>query len=136
MRDARYDSEKEQTMRFVRAFLDHELGPSLLPISIVRVLVAIGEQVDDKFRHIAIETISELAIRKPEYAAYTGVFKAIFGYVFDGPKEMVEPLISTVLFLLDAHETRKYLRPQIELEVSLTSCITDHTNSDLQRLPS
>ena len=105
----------------------------MIPLSLVRVMVALSEQADDKFRNIALETISELgifkmilfhhslAIRRPSYAAYTGIIKSIFSSLNDGSKEMMEPLVSTVLYLLDSKETRKFVRPQVELEVHLSS---------------
>lgn len=60
VKDARFDAEREQAFRFVRRLIDHPMGSNLFPQSICRVLVAICDQFDDRFRNIAVETLCEL----------------------------------------------------------------------------
>lgn len=60
VRDSRFDGEREQAIRFIRRVIDHPsgyrlliAGPEALPQNIVRVLVALSDQLDDKFRNVA-----------------------------------------------------------------------------------
>eukprot|EP00842_Homolaphlyctis_polyrhiza_P000222 jgi/Hompol1/11/HPOL_002424-RA len=60
IRDPRYDSEREQAMRFIRGCLDQPDGAAHIPMSIARILVAVAEQLDDRFRSACLETVCEL----------------------------------------------------------------------------
>ncbi|KAI9096093.1 Rapamycin-insensitive companion of mTOR, N-term-domain-containing protein [Phlyctochytrium arcticum] len=119
-RDQRYDVEREQSLKLIRAFVDVSGGAKLLPQSLVRMLVALSEQVDDKFRAICVETLCELAIRNMELLTLAGGTKVIFNALLDGPRELTTSLVRTVLYILDSHETRSYMRPAVELEMIIS----------------
>ncbi|KAJ3208873.1 hypothetical protein HDU67_006498 [Dinochytrium kinnereticum] len=116
-RDQRNDLEREQALKLVRAFVDGSGGAGIVPHSIVRTLVAIAEQPDDKFRIVALETVCELAVVNIEVVALCGGLKSIFGALLDGPPEISEMLIITVSYILDQERTRSYVRPSVDLEV-------------------
>ncbi|KAH6586295.1 hypothetical protein BASA50_000759 [Batrachochytrium salamandrivorans] len=120
IRDARYDSEREQAIRFIRAFLDETDGSQLIPMSIVRSLVAIAEQIDDRFRNVCLETICEIAVRNPELACHSGGTKVMLSALLDGPLELMDPIISSFLFLLDSPKSRSFIRAHVELEMVIS----------------
>ncbi|KAJ3087070.1 hypothetical protein HK102_011873 [Quaeritorhiza haematococci] len=120
-RDSRYDVEREQALKLVRAFLDVQDGWTLIPQSVVRTVVAIAEQNDDKFRNICIETLCELAVRNVEVCALCGGLKIVFGSLLEGPKELSEVVMLTILYVLDTEHTRAYLRPRVELEMIISN---------------
>ncbi|KAJ3112369.1 hypothetical protein HDU96_004614 [Phlyctochytrium bullatum] len=117
-RDQRNDLEREQALKLVRAFVEDGGGDGVVPHSVVRTLVAIAEQPDDKFRIVALETLCELAVTNIEAVALCGGLKSIFGALLDGPQEILEMLIITVTHILDQERTRAYVRPSVDLEVS------------------
>lgn len=70
MRDSRYDYERQQTMKVLYKYLDQPegidllyiIGAETLPLSILRAIVALSEQLDDRMRNSSIEMICELGI--------------------------------------------------------------------------
>jgi rapamycin-insensitive companion of mTOR len=52
--------EREQALKFVRAFLDVKEGVTEVSRAIVRTIVAIAEHHEDRLRGIAIETLAEI----------------------------------------------------------------------------
>lgn len=116
--------ERDYTVRVVRACLDVVDGAQYLPQSVVRVLVAIAEQPDDRLRCIAIETLCELSVRHAKTAVFCDVPKVLVGAIAEGPASMALICIPSLLFLVDHQDTRRYLRPQVELE-ALAAVITN-----------
>ncbi|RUS14155.1 Rapamycin-insensitive companion of mTOR, N-term-domain-containing protein, partial [Jimgerdemannia flammicorona] len=58
-RDQHHEAEREQALKLVRAFVEHG-GVSYVTQGIMRAVVAIAEQSDDKLRNICLETIAEI----------------------------------------------------------------------------
>ncbi|KAJ3219964.1 hypothetical protein HK099_004488 [Clydaea vesicula] len=126
-RNERYDIEREQAIRLIRACIDVSGGGKLIPQSVVRVLISIAEQPDEKWKPICIETLCELAVQNTEIVAFCGGFKILINSLIDGPRELCDSIILAVLFILDNEDTRCYFRPSIELEIIIT-CFTDSYN--------
>ncbi|KAI8898408.1 Rapamycin-insensitive companion of mTOR, middle domain-containing protein [Globomyces pollinis-pini] len=124
IRDSRYDSERQQVMRVILRVLEHPDGHNILPLSIVRVLVSLADQLDDRLRNSAVCILCEYAIRNPAYASYTSALKTIFSAIMDGPDELIIPVIKSYLYMIDGPQTRQYIRPHLELEVVI-SMFTD-----------
>ncbi|KAI8586531.1 Rapamycin-insensitive companion of mTOR, N-term-domain-containing protein [Geranomyces variabilis] len=119
-RDQRYEAEREQALKLIRQFIDIPGGAEVLPQNLARITVAVAEQVDDRLRSICLETLCELAIRNMPLLTFAGGTGIIFGALLDGPRELIESLVRTVLFMLDSQETRSYLRPAVELEMIMS----------------
>eukprot|EP00842_Homolaphlyctis_polyrhiza_P000333 jgi/Hompol1/12/HPOL_002425-RA len=56
------------------------------------------------------------AIRNPELACMAGGTKAMISALMDGPHELMDPIVSTLLFILDSPQHRSFLQPNVELE--------------------
>ncbi|TPX50488.1 hypothetical protein SeLEV6574_g00869 [Synchytrium endobioticum] len=123
-RDQRYDAEREQALKLIRTWIDVPAGAAIIPQSLVRMLVALAEQSDEKFRGISAETLCELAVRNPELVALSGGLKVILQVLLEGPSELSDALLTVLVHILDAQVTRKYLRPAVELE-TIISHFTD-----------
>ncbi|KAJ3205643.1 hypothetical protein HDU82_005063 [Entophlyctis luteolus] len=117
-RDNRFDLEREQAIKLVRAFLEIEGAVKLLSTGLVRVLVALAENPEDKLRIVALETICEIAIWNVELVAECGGIRVIVGSLCEvfGRTAVGNVVVSTVVYLMDSESTRKYLRPEVELE--------------------
>lgn len=52
--------EREQALKFVRAFLDVKDGVEEISQAVVRTVVAVAQHSEDRLRNICIETLGEL----------------------------------------------------------------------------
>ncbi|KAJ3392033.1 hypothetical protein HDU84_004961 [Entophlyctis sp. JEL0112] len=132
-RDNRFDLEREQAIKLVRAFLEIEGAVKLLSTGLVRVLVALAENPEDKLRIVALETICEIAIWNVELVAECGGIRVIVGSLCEvfGRTAVGNVVVSTVVYLMDSESTRKYLRPEVELEVGHLKLPFIHTGHRL-----
>lgn len=104
-----------QALKLMKKFLD--LSPKLFPIGFARSLVAIAAEKGDNFRRVALETLRELGIRNPAIAHEADAFRILFDAVIDPTtSELSESILLSMLHLLNNGETRKYVRPQLDLQ--------------------
>jgi hypothetical protein len=59
-KDSRSNVEREQALKFVRAFIEIPGGVSEISRGVVRAIVACAELSDDRLRGIAVETLAEI----------------------------------------------------------------------------
>ncbi|KAI9599428.1 Rapamycin-insensitive companion of mTOR, N-term-domain-containing protein [Syncephalis fuscata] len=123
-RDQRYEWEREQAIKLIRTCLEIPRGAEVIPESILRAMVAIAEQVEDTYRNLCLETICELAVRCVESAVRCGGIRVVLNALLDGHHSLSESLVLTLLYLLDSPQTRHFLRPGVDVEMSI-SCFTD-----------
>ncbi|KAI0480624.1 Rapamycin-insensitive companion of mTOR, N-term-domain-containing protein [Xylariaceae sp. FL0804] len=123
-KDRKADVEREQALKFVRAFLDVKDGVREVSRALVRTIAAIAEHAEDRLRPICIETLAEILLRDPALLIASGGLVPLSEALGEGTYKSPESISSTFLYLLDAPQTRKFLRAGYELEVMFTS-ITD-----------
>lgn len=117
IKDRKADLEREQALKFVRAFLDIKDGHCELSRAVVRTVVSIAEHGDDRLRPICLETLAEILVRDPQLLLASGGLAVICDALTEGSYKAPESLISAYLFLLDSPQRRRYLRPGYDLEV-------------------
>ena len=113
---AKYASEREMSLKLIRTLLATKEGVDSCPLSLLRMLVAVAEHSEDRLRNPCIETLCELAVLSPRVAFDCGAIKLLFTFLVEGPKELLDGIVLTVLYLLDAQDARFYIRPSVELE--------------------
>lgn len=128
-KDRKADVEREQALKFVRAFLDVKNGVREVSRAVVRTIAAVAEQGEDRLRPICIETLGEILLRDPALLVASGGIVPLSDALSEGTYKSPESLTSVFLYLLDAPHTRKYLRAGYELEVLFTA-FTDVLFSD------
>lgn len=119
--------EREQALKFVRAFLDVKGGVKHISRAIVRAIAAVAAQEEDRLRPICIETLAELLIRDPALVVASGGVSPLSEALNEGTYKSPESLVSGFMFLLDNPKKRKYLRSGYDLEVLFTA-FTDITS--------
>ncbi|KAL1857447.1 hypothetical protein VTK73DRAFT_8096 [Phialemonium thermophilum] len=124
VKDSKADVEREQALKFVRAFLDVKDGIREVSRAVVRTIAAIARAPEERLRPICLETLSEILVRDPRLLVASGGLAPLSEALSDGSYKAPEDLTAALLFLLDAPQRRKYLRPGYELEVLFT-CFTD-----------
>lgn len=135
-------------MRLIRAMIEHAGGKlhdarEIVPIGVLRAVIAIADAPEEKLRSAALEVLGELSEpRVRDFAAARGalltgesviavVRNLALLVVSDGLRTVLEALSDSMLdfgrhaarlFLVavDHPETRQWLRPGIDLEVSET----------------
>ncbi|KAI0200485.1 Rapamycin-insensitive companion of mTOR, N-term-domain-containing protein [Astrocystis sublimbata] len=120
-KDRKADVEREQALKFVRAFLDVKDGVREVSRGIVRAITAVAEQVEDRLRPICIETLAEVLLRDPALLTASGGLAPISEALAEGTYKSPESLTAVLLYLLDAPQSRRFLRAGYDLEVVLTA---------------
>lgn len=119
VKESKASIEREQALKFVRAFLDVKDGVKEISRAIVRTIVSVAEHHEDRLRNISIMTLAEILIKDPELVASAGGFSALHDALAEGTFGASESLISSFLHVLDTPRSRKYLQGS-ELEAVLT----------------
>lgn len=134
--------EREQALKFVRAFLDVKDGVKEISRAIVRTVVAVAEagegqrttshvaeQDADRLRPICIETLAEVLVRDPRLLIASGGMGPLSEALSEGTYKAPESLASSFLYLLDTPKRRRYMQPGYGLDVLFT-VFTDHLISN------
>lgn len=111
------NTEREQALKFVRAFLEIPGGVSEISRAVVRAVVACAEQVDDRLRGASMETLAEMLVLDPALVVSAGGVRVLTQVLADGPWEIADSLSLAFLYLLDMPSNRKYVRAGHDLEV-------------------
>ena len=137
------DVEREQALKFVRAFLDVKDGVNEISIAIVKTIAAIAEAEDDRrsalplssleadkfmdrLQPICIETLAEITIRDPALVAAAGAMAPLYASLTDGTYRAPESLTAALLYTLDRPSRRKYVRAGHGLDVLFTVFTDPH----------
>ena len=121
VKEGKASVEREQALKFVRAFLDVKDGIQEIPKAVIRIIVAVGEHSDDRLRNIAILTLAEILIRDPQRLVEAGGMGTLTDALGDGNYRAAQSLVGAFLFLLDTPSRRKFLRSGHELEMPLAT---------------
>lgn len=127
VKESKASIEREQALKFVRAFLDVKDGVHELSNAVIRTVVSVAEHHDDRLRSMALLTISELLIRNPPIVVLTGGVASLADTLVEGNYQSSETLAVAFLHLLDNPQQRKYLKSGHELEAAFTP-FTDPVN--------
>ncbi|CAH1758092.1 9203_t:CDS:10 [Entrophospora sp. SA101] len=122
-----FNDEREQVLKLIRAFSDVLDGTKYISFGIIRSIVSIAEQSDDKLRNICLETLAELLLRDPKLVTYCGGMRVLLQALVDGPLDIVEYLIMALLYVIDLPDSRECIRPGVDLEIVLSG-FTDACN--------
>ncbi|KAI9826112.1 MAG: hypothetical protein M1832_000561 [Thelocarpon impressellum] len=117
VKEGKASVEREQALKFIRAFLDVKDGVREVSRAVVRTMVAVAEHSEDRLRSICIETLAEILIRDPPLLISAGGMGPLTEILGDGSYEASESLVTAFLYLLDMPRSRQYLRPGHGLEV-------------------
>ncbi|KAF2672574.1 cytosolic regulator pianissimo [Microthyrium microscopicum] len=121
VKDSKASVEREQALKFVRAFLDVKGGVRELSPKVVRIVVAVAGHSDDRLRNIAILTLAELLVRAPELLVKSGGLGTLTEALAQGSYRAAQSLTGAFIYLLDTPARRKYLRSGHELDIPLST---------------
>lgn len=116
VKEGKASVEREQAMKFVRAFLDVKDGVEEIARAVVRIIVAVAEHADDRLRNIATLTLAEILVRKPALVVAAGGMGVLADALGEGSYYAAESVGAAFLYLLDTPRRRQLLRTGRELE--------------------
>ena len=114
-KDSKATIEREQALKFVRAFLDVKDGIKELSNGVLRAVVAVAEHYEDRLRNIAVLTLAEILIRDPLLVVRAGGITPLYEALKDGSYPGSDSLVSIFLYLTDTPQLRKLITPGYEL---------------------
>jgi rapamycin-insensitive companion of mTOR len=116
VKEGKASVEREQAMKFVRAFLDVKDGVEEIARAVVRIVVAVAEHADDRLRNIATLTLAEILVRKPSLLVDAGGMGVLADALGEGSYHAAESVGTSFIYLLDTPRRRRLLRSGRELE--------------------
>jgi rapamycin-insensitive companion of mTOR len=121
VKESKASIEREQALKFVRAFLEVKDGVRELSNAVVRTVVSVAEHHDDRLRNMSILTISEILIREPSIVVMAGGIAPLTDGLISGSYQGFEGLAIPFLHLFDTPRQRTYLQSGHEMETVFTS---------------
>lgn len=127
--------EREQAVKFVRAFLDVKDGVQEISLGVLRTIVAVAEHHEDRLRNIALLTLTELLVKQPSLLLEARGIGTLTNTLAEGTYHASESLVASFLHVLDVPRHRKYFKSSREVE-SVFAPFTDPfiLNEDEERL--
>ena len=120
VKEGKASIEREQALKFLRAFLDVKGGIDELSLALLRTIVAVAEHVEDRLRNMAILTLAEVLVQSPSKACSAGAIGPLADALVEGSYYGAESLASVFLQMEDCPHTRAYLRSGYELDIAFT----------------
>ncbi|MCJ1298644.1 hypothetical protein MMC08_001434 [Hypocenomyce scalaris] len=120
VKESKASIEREQALKFVRAFLDVKDGVRELSNAVVRTVVSVAEHYEDRLRSMGVLTLVEILIREPSLVVNAGGIGSLTDALAEGNYHGSESLVAAFLHLLDTPHHRKLLRSGFELEAAFS----------------
>ena len=119
--------EREQALKFVRAFLDVKDGTHEIHPAVARMVVAVAEHSDDQLRSIAILTLAEMLLKAPQLVVNAGGVSALADAMGSGAYHAPETLIGPFLYLMDRPGQRDMLKSGFEFSSAFATFTEPHS---------
>ncbi|KAL8701160.1 MAG: hypothetical protein Q9201_005050 [Fulgogasparrea decipioides] len=120
VKESKANIEREQALKFVRAFLDVKGGIHEVSNTVLRTIVSIAEHHEDRLRNLSILTLLELLVRNPSMVVEAGGMAPLTEALLEGSYQGSESVALTMLYLFDRPSDRLYLRSRHELDAAFT----------------
>ncbi|KAF9286034.1 hypothetical protein BGZ68_003305 [Mortierella alpina] len=117
MADHRLESERIEALKLVRCFVTTKDGMQHISDGVMRAVIAIAEQADEKLRNACLETLGEMAMSDPKPVVRCGGLRAILVALTDNLQDLSDALLKVFLYLLESPETRCYVRQGLDSEM-------------------
>ena len=108
--------EREQAVKFVRAFLDVKNGVLEISRAVTRSLVAVAEHHDDRLKDICLLTLAEILTKHPALLVSANGMSTLTDALATGTFPSPEGLVAGFLHILDQPQLRRYLSTGREFE--------------------
>lgn len=113
------EAEELQIVKLLRHVCMNSDTFDCVSSEIFAILKSKALEVDCKFRLFYIETLCEMSVTFPSVVSNYGILKLLLNLLIDGPMEIIPSIVLSISHLIDSPESRKFFRPQVDLEVKL-----------------
>lgn len=113
--------EREQALKFIRAFLDVKDGAQEIHPAVARMVVAVADHADDQLRGMAILTLAEMLLKAPMLVVNAGGVSVLSEAMGNGSYFAPETLIDPFLHLMDMPARRGLLKTGFEFSTAFAS---------------
>jgi hypothetical protein len=120
--------EREQALKFVRAFLDVKDGVQEIHPAVARMIVAVADHNDDQLRSIAILTLAEMLLKDPMLVVNAGGISVLSETMGNGVYHAPETLLTPLLHLMDLPARRGVLRSGFEFSSAFATFTEPHSS--------
>ncbi|QIW95391.1 hypothetical protein AMS68_000909 [Peltaster fructicola] len=135
VKESKMRVEREQALKFIRAFVDVKEGTKEIHPAIVRVVVAVADHADDQLRNIAILTLAEILLKDPQLVVNTGGMTVLADAMGSGSYSAPETLVTPILNLMDTPAKRGMLHSGFEFSAAFATLTEPHaTQTSGERL--
>ncbi|KAJ2875869.1 hypothetical protein FB639_003955, partial [Coemansia asiatica] len=121
--------EREQALKFIRWTMRFDQKLWILGPRVIKALMAIAEQVDDRMRGVSLETLCECLVMAPERLWYVGGLRTLTLAALDGPWVVSVTIASALAHVFDNAETRRYVHKGMALG-GIVSALTESPGKD------
>ncbi|KAI4144916.1 MAG: hypothetical protein LQ340_006494 [Diploschistes diacapsis] len=115
-KDNKATIEREQALKFARAFVDVKDGAMELSNAVLRAIISVAEHYEDRLRSVALLTLAEILIRNPELLVRAGGVTPLAEALKDGNYPGAESIVAAFLYLTDTPHQRRLLYSSQELQ--------------------
>ena len=132
-KDSKATIEREQALKFVRAFVDVKDGVLELSNAVIRAVISVAEHYEDRLRNVALLTLTEILIRNPELLVRAGGIAPLSEALKDGNYPGSESIVAAFLYLTDTPIQRRLLYSGQELQGPFgmfSDCLTVHGHEE------
>lgn len=126
--------EREQALKFIRAFLDVKDGTKEIHPAVARIVVAVADHSEDQLRSIAILTLAEMLLRDPMLVVNAGGVNVIAEAMGNGAYHAPETLLGPLLHLMDLPLRRSVLRSGFEFSSAFATFTEPQTHAVEEKL--
>lgn len=116
---AAMERERVEALLLARSWLLFPNKPIPIPPGIVRAMISLCENTDEKLRFLALETLAELALLDIHLLSKAEGLRTVLQAFVDGPYDISPHLAMALIPIMDMPETRQVLRPGLDVEVRL-----------------
>lgn len=116
VKESKASMEREQALKFIRAFLDVKDGVHEISVAVARTLVALAEHREDRLRNICLMTLAEILIKSPALVASSGGIGILNDALCESTFAASDSLAASFIYVLDTPSSRAYLRSGAELD--------------------
>ncbi|KAG0286513.1 hypothetical protein BGZ96_009391 [Linnemannia gamsii] len=117
MADHGLEPERIEALKLVRCFVTTKDRMQHVSDSVLRAVIAVAEQTDEKLRNACLETLGEMVMSDPKPVARCGGFRAILMALTDNLQDLSDALLKVFLYMLESPETRGYVRQGMDSEM-------------------
>lgn len=120
-RNATFELEKTEALLLIRSWfpLSGAGRPSAVSIGLIRAVVALSENSEEKLRFLALETLAELVIFDISLLTKAEGLRVVLQAFIEGPFDLSPHLALAFLPIMDLPSSRSQLRPGLDIEVRL-----------------